>query len=92
MYTIKHSIIPCGDVEIDPETSARFAAELERSFFETLLGGPQKPQPTTALRHRNGHFETVEIDAAGNIIEPPKPCPRCGPVLACPEHARLCCI
>lgn len=40
----------------------------------TALFGPVRKTRQTALRVRGRTFETVEIDDAGNVIEPPPPC------------------
>ena len=68
-YTLRHEVIPCGNADVDPEVSARFARMLEKSLRETLMGLQPAPKPT-ALRYRHGRVETVELDSAGNIIEP----------------------
>ncbi len=51
----------------------RLAKQMEAELFATICG-PARKQPQTALRVRGNGFETVEIDDAGKIIEPP---PRC---------------
>jgi hypothetical protein len=57
-----------GDVE------RRLAKKLDELFMEAMMGGPAPKQPQTALRMRGNSFETVKLDDAGNVIEPP---PRC---------------
>jgi hypothetical protein len=84
-YTIEYKVIECGSEEISPQTRAYFEAALEKSFRETLTGG-REPNKPTALCFRNGRFETVELDNAGNIVEPPARCPYCGPVITCGRH------
>lgn len=84
-YTIEHKIIECGDEEISPQTRAYFEAALEKSFRETLMGG-REPNKPTMLRYRNGQLETVELDSAGNVIEPPAPCPYCTQIISCGRH------
>lgn len=59
---------------------ARLEADLYAAF------GVRKQRPT-ALAYRNGAFVTLEIDDAGNVIEPPPKCPHCGPILWCPKHS-----
>lgn len=52
--------------------------------IEREICGPTRKQPQTALRARGNGFETVRLDDAGNIIEPPRPC--CyGPILHAPN-------
>jgi len=51
----------------------RFAEQIEASLLAAIVGPVQK-KPPTALRVRGNGFEVVELDAAGNVIEPP---PRC---------------
>lgn len=61
------------------------AERIENDLFATMTGPVQK-QPQTALRLRCGRLETVQLDDAGNVVEPPPRCWKCGPVLACAEH------
>jgi hypothetical protein len=49
-------------------------------------GAFKSPRPTALRLTPGGALEVVEIDDAGEIIEPPRPCPKCGPVLLCSEH------
>jgi len=60
-------------------------------MMAALLGANafQQPRPTALRLTRSGAFEVVEIADDGSIIEPPKPCPKCGPVLLCAEHMAL---
>lgn len=51
----------------------KLVEQLEAEMYAAIAGQPQK-QRQTALRVRGRMFETVEIDDAGNIIEPPRPC------------------
>lgn len=64
------------------------AKRIEQTFMDAVTG-PKVGRPQTALRARGNGFEVVEIDEAGRIIEPPKPCLRCGPVLLCAEHMAM---
>lgn len=48
----------------------RLAKEMEAMFMEAVMGGPAKKPRQTALRVRGRTFETVELDDAGNVIEP----------------------
>ncbi len=48
-----------------------------------------KPRPTALRLKPSGVLEVVEIHEDGSIIEPPKPCPKCGPVLLCSEHMAM---
>jgi hypothetical protein len=52
----------------------KFAERMEAMFMEAMMGGPQKKQPQRAIRLRYGRIESVELDGAGNVIEP---APRC---------------
>ena len=63
----------------------RLSAQMEAELFAAICGPASKPRPT-ALRVRGNWFETVELDESGNVIEPPRPCPHCGPVLLCAFH------
>lgn len=42
---------------------------MEEQLFATIVGAPRK-QRHTALRVRGNGYETVELDDAGNVIEP----------------------
>jgi len=66
------------------DVEQRLAKRLEDMFMEAAMGGPAKKQPQRAIRLRGNGFETVELDDAGNIVEPP---PRCcyGAVLHAPN-------
>lgn len=70
-----------GEEDIRQWLADKLYAATERAFM-----GPPRKQRQTALRVRGRAFETVELDDSGRVIEPPRPCPRCGPVLACSEH------
>lgn len=63
----------------------RLAKQMEQQLFAAIAGPPQNRRQT-ALRARGNGFETVELDEAGNVIEPPPRCWKCGPVLLCSEH------
>lgn len=65
------------------EMMQRLAKQMEQELFAAITGPPQKRRQT-ALRARGSGFETVELDEAGNVIEPP---PRCcyGTVLHAPN-------
>ena len=56
-----------------------------------LLGSNafKKPQPTALRLTPSGGFEVVELRDDGSIIEPPKRCPKCGPILLCAEHMAM---
>jgi len=47
----------------------KMAKLLEAKLLEALTGGLPAPRPT-ALRLRGRTIETVELDYAGNVIEP----------------------
>jgi hypothetical protein len=64
------------------------ASKMEALFMQAAMGGPPTKQRQTAMRYRWGRFETVELDDAGNVIEPPTRCFKCGVVL-CAEHAAM---
>ncbi len=51
----------------------KLAKDIESQMFTAICGAPRK-QPQRALRLRGNGLETVELDGAGNIIEPPPPC------------------
>jgi hypothetical protein len=51
----------------------KLAKQMEEHLFAVIAGPPVK-QPQTALRARGNGYEVVELDDAGNIVEPP---PRC---------------
>lgn len=46
------------------------AEKMEAAMLEALMGGPAPKPRQTALRLRGRSFETVELDDAGNVIEP----------------------
>lgn len=48
----------------------KFAKKIEDAAFEAMMGGPARKQPQRAIRLRGNGFETVELDDAGNVIEP----------------------
>lgn len=47
----------------------KFAKEIEAKMFALICGPPRK-RHQTALRARGRGFEVVELDDAGNVIEP----------------------
>ena len=71
---------------ISRELAREFEAKLLAAMCCGPLGGPSIKKHQTAFTYRYGRYETVEVDDAGNIIEPPRRCPRCGPILACSDH------
>lgn len=64
------------------------ASRMADDMMEALCGSGafQKPRPTALRLTPGGAFEVVELSDDGSIIEPPKPCPRCGPILLCSDH------
>jgi hypothetical protein len=72
----------------DEEITKHLVKQIERDLWTALLGGPLK-QKRTALRHRNGSFEVVELNDDGFVIEPAPRCPFCGPVMLCSKHMAL---
>lgn len=62
----------------------KLAKQMESDLFAAIAGPPRK-QRQTALRVRGRSFETVELDDAGNIIEPPAPCCRGWGILHAPN-------
>lgn len=66
------------------EFDQKLAKKLEDLFMAAVMGGPVRKQPQRAIRRRGNGFETVDLDDAGNVIEPP---PRCcyGTVLHAPN-------
>lgn len=69
----------------------QLAAKMTDDMMSVLLGSGAFTKPhATALRVTpSGNFEVVELRDDGSIIEPPRPCPRCGPVLLCSEHMKF---
>lgn len=69
----------------------QLSKKMADDMMAALLGANafKKPRPTALRVTPSGSFEVVEIGDDGNIIEPPKPCPKCGPILLCPEHMNL---
>lgn len=63
----------------------KIAAQIEADLFAAIAGPPVR-QPQTALRVLGRGFEVVQLDDAGNVIEP---CRKCGPVLMCSEHMAM---
>lgn len=71
-------IISMTDEEIIAESTPEemeqarqaFARTLEAAMVEAMIGGYPKKQRPTALRLRGNGYETVELDDAGNVIEP----------------------
>lgn len=55
------------------DLTKKLAKQIEADLF-AMICGPVRKQPQTALRARGNRLETVELDDAGNIIEPPAPC------------------
>lgn len=66
----------------------RLAQKMADDAMEILCGGTafKKPRPTALRLTPSGGFEVVELHDDSSIIEPPKRCPKCGPVFACSEH------
>lgn len=66
----------------------RMAQQMAEEAMSVLCGSGAftKPRPTALRLTPSGGFETVELWGDGSIIEPPKQCPKCGPVLLCAEH------
>lgn len=70
------------------DIAQKLAKQIEADLF-AMICGPAREQPQTALRARGNRFETVELDDAGNIIEPRAPC--CyGTVLHAPNCRMWC--
>jgi hypothetical protein len=47
------------------------ARRLDALCMEAMMGGPRPKSRPTALRVRGGRIEVVELDQAGQVIEPP---------------------
>lgn len=64
------------------------AKKMADEMMDTLIGAGafQKPRPTAIRVTPDGRFEVVELYDDGSVVEPPKRCPKCGPVLLCAEH------
>jgi hypothetical protein len=54
---------------LEQEISQKLSQKLEHLLFEQI-SGPVRKQRQTALRLHGRSFETVELDDAGNVIEP----------------------
>lgn len=69
----------------------QMARKMADDVMSVLCGGGafNKPQPTALRMTPSGGFEVVELRDDGNIIEPPRRCPKCGPLLLCAEHMAL---
>jgi len=78
-----------GLSEWGEEDARRWLADKMHDAMMKALTGPTRKPRQTALRARRRSFETVELDNAGNIIEPAPRCPRCGPILLCSKHAAM---
>jgi hypothetical protein len=81
--------------ELSEEESERLLQQLSKKMADDMMavllgsGAFTKPQPTALRLTSWGTFEVVELRDDGSIIETPKPCPRCGPFLLCPEHMAM---
>jgi hypothetical protein len=71
------------------DEAANIMNQMIDKLMAEAIGLPSTPNRPTILRYVNGRFESRELDDAGNIIEPPARCPRCGPVLLCAEHMAM---
>lgn len=69
----------------------RLAKKMADEMMTALCGANafKSPRPTALRLKASGGFEVVEMYEDGSIIEPPKPCPKCGPVLLCAEHMAM---
>lgn len=69
----------------------QLAQKMANEAMAVLLGSNafKGPQPTALRLTPSGALEVVELRDDGSIIEPPKRCPRCGPVLLCAEHMAM---
>lgn len=68
------------------------AAKLMADNMMTALigsGAFTSPRPTAIRLTSWGAFEVVDIADDGSIIEPPKRCPMCGPILLCSKHMAM---
>lgn len=65
------------------EPMKQIASRIEADMVEAFGA---KPLPRTTLAYRSGQFVSLPIDDNGKVIEPPARCPKCGPVLLCPDH------
>lgn len=67
------------------------AKKMADDIVSTLCGNGalHSPRPTALRLTPSGKFETVELLDDGSIIEPPKRCGKCGPVLLCAEHMAM---
>lgn len=64
--------LPMSAVHEDCENVRGLSAE--EALIETMMGGSPKKRSQMAIRLRGNGFETVALDDAGNVVEPP---PRC---------------
>lgn len=69
----------------------RMAQKMAGEAMAVLCGGGAftKPHPTALRLTPSGRFEVVELRDDGSIIELPKRCPKCGPILLCAEHMAM---
>lgn len=69
----------------------RAAQKIADEAMELLCGAGafKKPQPTALRLTPSGGIEVVELREDGSVIEPPKRCPKCGPILLCSEHMTI---
>lgn len=77
------------------EDSERILQQLAQKMTDDMMhvlcgsGAFKSPRPTALRLTPWGEIEVVELLDDGSIIEPPKPCPKCGPILLCAEHMAL---
>src|SRR4051812_2263160 len=96
MRSVMGNPIPyCEACEAEREAAEEILREVSKKMADdamaVLCGANafKSPRPTALRLNASGGFEVVEIHDDGSIIEPPKPCPRCGPILLCAEHMAL---
>ncbi len=92
--TTKDSVgdLPQADIDRLERWMSRAAKKMADDMMAALCGANAftKQRPTALRLKPCGGFEVVELYEDGSIIEPPKPCPRCGPVLMCSECMARC--
>lgn len=76
-----------NDAKILEKFTADAAVKLDAQMHAVMTAQTlASPRPTCLRVRADGSLEVVELYDDGKIIEPPKPCPNCGPVHPCSKH------
>jgi hypothetical protein len=69
----------------------QIAKKMNEDMMAALCGAGAftSPRPTALRLTPWGSFEVVDLADDGSVIEPPKRCPKCGPLLLCAEHMAM---